>query len=431
MAEKSSKKPPKFEDHTGMTLYILQDHPMTFEQVLTEFKRMELSISFNYRHFFEKKTRRNRERAEKLKKDLALLQTSGHIKKLYKEEKYQITELGKENLKVFHGNISKVRTTIRTLLNPKYSAIASLAVHCVIGILKLVGAGLTGSAGLLGDGIDSTIDAVSSIIVGVAMRYNKEKQAAYLLILLMCGSGLMIFYESIKSALSSESLSHGIFGIIATSLSILLCAFLFLYQRVVGYAQRNLAVLAQSEDSKNHIVVGFLVLAGVVLGNYQLSIVDSVVGALIGLLILRAAYELFRDVRAASRGEEINYDKYKLGIFKRMESFQKQMIDFWAIWKIDSGYNKMTILSDEFKNAFTTRLDEFLYLEVNRKKDANETVTEKITMSKQLSDLNKTIDALLTDGYLQKKDDTLFLTQKGKKYLKKKMGKIDRRRHKK
>jgi len=207
--------------------------------------------------------------------------------------------------------------------------------------LKLTGFFITGSVGLLADGIDSTIDAISSIAVSVAMKYKKEKQATYLLIILMSVSGITIFYESISSILIPEPLSNGLFRIIVTSISIILCFFLFMYQRVVGYFKRNLAVLTQAVDSKNYIILGFLVLGGVIFGYFNVSMIDSIVGIVIGVLILHGSYGLLQDIRATSRGEEIDYEKYTLGFLRRMESSQKQLLKFWVIWKIDSGCNDM------------------------------------------------------------------------------------------
>ena len=114
-----------------------------------------------------------------------------------------------------------------------------------------------------------------------------------------------------------------------------------------------------------------------------------------------------------------------------MESSQKQMLDFWVTWKIDSGYDTAAALSSEFENTFTTRLDDFLYLEIQRKTENDDAVTERITVSKRLSDLDKTLGSLLEEGYIQKEHEKFVLTKKGKKYLQKKIKKMDRRRHKK
>lgn len=426
----SGKKAKKFQDHTGMALYILKDQPLTFEEVLSEFKKMEMSLSFNYRHFFEPRiSQRSKKRRKTLKKALDFLEEAGLIDRIKAEDKYSITEVGKEDLKKFDKSVKKVRTTIDKVLNPKYSPIGSLIVHFVIGILKLMGFFFTGSVGLLGDGLDSSVDALSSIVVSIAMKNKKEKQASYLLILLMCGSGLMIIYESTVSLLNPEPLSNGIFGIIVTSISIIFCFFLYLYQRVVGYFKRNLTVLAQSEDSKNHVIVGFLVLVGVILGSYKLDIVDSIVGVLIGLLILRGSYELFQDIRAASRGEDVDYEKYKVGFWRRFESTQKQLLNFWVVWKIDSGYQNSKSLAEEFEKTFNTKLHDFMHLEIQRETEDKKIETERISASKQIKDLNQTIERLKKDNFISIEKENFFLTQTGKKYLNKKMEKLERRRH--
>jgi hypothetical protein len=187
--------------------------------------------------------------------------------------------------------------------------------------------------------------------------------------------------------------------------------------------------LTQAADSKNHIIVGFLVFAGVILGYFNLRIIDSIVGILIGILILRSSYLLFQDIRAAARGEEVDYEKYKLGFMKKVESSQKNVLMFWAIWKIDSGFDNEEKLSVEFENTFDTKLDDFFHIEIHRDTEKAEPETIKISTAKKLTDLHQAIMHLLEGHYIQREKRYFVLTRKGKEYLHKKLKKLERKRH--
>jgi DNA-binding PadR family transcriptional regulator len=139
-SKESIKKTKKSEDHTGMVLFILRDNPMTFEQIISEFEKMHLNFSYSYRDFFEPKRKRKiKKRKEMVERNLNFLEKSGHIEKIDIGNRYQITELGKKDLKTFDKRVNKFRKTINNVLNPRYSPIGSLVVHFIIGALKLSG----------------------------------------------------------------------------------------------------------------------------------------------------------------------------------------------------------------------------------------------------------------------------------------------------
>ena len=282
---------------------------------------------------------------------LAHLQKKGYIKR--EGDIYSLTKEGKQPASDASQKMIWFLRIIFSFAKPAFSPILSLFLHLFLGSLKLLGFLLTGSISLLGDGLDSAIDGVSSIIVGFSIRVRKETQATYVLIILMCITGISVLFSSIDRILRPVALEEEIFAIMIAVLSILLCLLLYLYQRYSGYINQSLAILAQSEDSKNHVLNAFLVLIAIAASSFQLYFVDGLVGCFIGIVILKGAYEIFQDLRSVSHGERIDFEKYKLGVWKAYNRFQDQMLANWILYQILKGTNNLSDLGSTFNQFFS------------------------------------------------------------------------------
>jgi hypothetical protein len=243
-------------------------------------------------------------------------------------------------------------TIIKSLVKPRVSPLLSLIVHLILGSLKLVGFVLTGSVGLLGDGIDSAIDGVSSIIVTIAMKIKRETEATYLLIILMVVSGIGILLSSATRIIDPRPINEGNFGIIIAIFSIIVCFLLYLYQKYSGFINRNLTIIAQSEDSKNHVLNASLVLLAIGASYLEIYFIDGFVGCFIGVLILRGAYEIYTDLRSYNQGELIDFGKYKLGLWKSFNRFQYRMLEKWVLFQVYQEFNSYNMITNRFMLDF-------------------------------------------------------------------------------
>ncbi|MFX1516412.1 MAG: cation diffusion facilitator family transporter [Promethearchaeota archaeon] len=283
-------------------------------------------------------------------KGLAYLENKGYIEK--EDIVYSITEKGKQPADNDAKGMIRFIRFVKSLTRPVISPILSLVFHLFLGSVKIFGFLLTGSVGLLGDGLDSAIDGVSSIVVGIAMRIRKETQATYILIFLMLITGGSIILTSINRLLNPIALDEEALAIMIAVFSIFLCFLLYLYQRYSGYINQSLAILAQSEDSKNHVLNAFLVLIAVSAGYFKIYFLDGLVGCFIGIIILKGAYEVFQDLRSMSQGESVNFEKYKLGFWKGFSKFRFQMFKNWILYQILNGIDNLTTLETAFEEVF-------------------------------------------------------------------------------
>lgn len=297
---------------------------------------------------------------------------------------------------------------IKTLMQPKVSPILSLIVHLLLGTLKLVGYVLTGSVGLLGDGLDSALDGVSSILVTIAMKIKRETEATYLLIVLMIISGLGIIGSSIFRIVDPQPLTESDYGIFVAILSIIICLLLYLYQRYSGFINRSLTIITQSEDSKNHVYNASLVLLAIFANFFKIYIIDGVVGAFIGILILRGAYDIFTDIRSYNQGEAINFEKYRLGLWKTYNRFQYQMLEKWVLYQIFKGVNTFEDLIEKFNWEFRPLV-------------IKESNGRSFTLSygHKEEDLSNALQSLNHKAYVIVTQETIEITEKGKELSRK------------
>ena len=245
---------------------------------------------------------------------------------------YHLTDEGRPLGESYAKRMSKVFNVLSVSTTPSLSPTLSFLIHLILGTIKITGFFLISSISLLGDGLDSLLDGVSSIIVVVAMKIKKEVAATLTLLFLMLITGLGILGQSITRLLKPVPLEEELLAVFIACISIILCVLLYFYQRYSGYRNRSLAILTQSEDSKNHVLNALLVLVAVLAGIFRIYWVDGIVGCFIGFIILRGAYEIFMDLRATNKGEKVDFEKYKLGAHVRYEKVQDTQLESWILW---------------------------------------------------------------------------------------------------
>ncbi|MFW9904133.1 MAG: cation diffusion facilitator family transporter [Candidatus Thorarchaeota archaeon] len=383
--------------YTGHVLIFLNERPHSYQEIVEIDNRIAMLFGapmFMYGHDPASIWWQD--------KGLRYLENKGYIEK--KDEVYSITEKGKQPADDDSKKMIGFIRFVKSLTRPVISPILSLVFHLFLGSVKIIGYMLTGSVGLLGDGLDSAIDGVSSIVVGIAMRIRKETQVTYLLIFLMLITGSTIIFASISRILNPIALDEELLAMMIAVFSIFLCFLLYLYQRYSGYINQSLAILAQSEDSKNHVLNAFLVLIAVSASYYKIYFLDGLVGCFIGIIILQGAYDVFKDLRSMSQGESVDFEKYKLGFWKGFSKFRFHMFKNWILYQILNGITGLATLETAFDNVFHP-----ITIHHSQREDLT------INYSYNKESLIFSINELLEEGLIRKKDIASYtLTDEGR-----------------
>ena len=267
------------------------------------------------------------EAIEKLKLEGAIIQ-EGEVFSLTPEGRHRAEEMQRE--------FQNLGRWIERLLHPQTVALVGLGVHIVLAVLKLVAGFISGSIGLISDGMDTAVDGFSSILLYLGLRLNLEKVVNVILVILMVGVGIFTAYEAVKRILIPEVIEVNFLTFSIAIVSGLVCLLLSYYQRYVAARSKQQALIAQAVDSRNHAVVALGVIAGLLATLLRFPLLDTLVGLAVAALILKSGYELAIEMLKSLRGEEVDFSRYELDFVEEYRLFRNQKLDEWLLYIISA-----------------------------------------------------------------------------------------------
>jgi len=180
----------------------------------------------------------------------------------------------------------------------------------ILATLK-IGVGLfSHSLSLLGDGIDSASDIVTSIISLFASKImNKppdrdhpyghgriETISTKIISFIIFFAGIELASSSIKKIISGESNSITLIAIIVAGISIIGKLFLALYKFRAGKKIKSSLLIADAKNMRNDVVISVAVLIGLSIGKITgLYWFDSATALLVSFWIIYVGFSLFRE----------------------------------------------------------------------------------------------------------------------------------------
>jgi hypothetical protein len=246
-------------------------------------------------------------------------------------EVYSLTAEGQQRAKKDRRQYQEFGHSVERLLHPQTVSLVGLGVHIVLAILKLIAGAISGSIGLISDGMDTAMDGLSSVLVFVGLRLKKEQVVSVVLVLLMLGVGIGAGYEAVHRVFVPEEVEADLLTFAAAILSGLVCLLLALYQRYVATRSRQQPLIAQAVDSRNHAVVAAGVITGLVATLLRFPLLDTLVGLAIATLILKSGVDLALETVRALRGEEVDFSRYELGFVEEYRHFQERQLADWLL----------------------------------------------------------------------------------------------------
>lgn len=255
---------------------------------------------------------------------------------LFDEERsmFALTEKGRDQAETMLNELSVTREKVVRALQPAVVTKITFFVHIVLGAVKLPAALVSGSVALLNDALDTLLDAFSAILVHIGIRIEKERFAGNAVLFFMVLTGAYALYESISRFLSGSDIRPEPLAYIAILISAAVSLVLWLYQRTAGLAAGSLAIIAQSVDSRNHLLVAGGVGVSLAASYAGVPVIDLIVGVGIAVMILKGAWDLFTDMRAQAHDGEIDLSDYDFQFFEKSRAKQMRR---WFLYEIDRG----------------------------------------------------------------------------------------------
>ncbi|AKT40578.1 cation diffusion facilitator family transporter [Chondromyces crocatus] len=187
---------------------------------------------------------------------------------------------------------------------------ASVATAASLALLKLLAFWLTGSVSLLSSMVDSTLDAIASLFMLLAVRQAQsppdaehrfghgkaEPLAALAQAVFIAGSALFIVVQAIQRISAPEPLAHPWIGVAVMVLSMGATFGLIRYQAWVLSKGRSLAVKADSVHYASDLLVNGGVLLALGLSHgLGWALADPMIAIAIALYVGRTAWRLIVD----------------------------------------------------------------------------------------------------------------------------------------
>ena len=329
----------------------LLEKPLTRYEIREFFQRMARSSSTD-RHI--RKAHLN------LDQDLIKIQELGIV--VEKGGKYSLTPAGEEIAE-------HMKEVIPLFMEWAYSietaSKLSIIVHMVLSILKLAFGFLSYSAGLIADGFDNTVDTLSSVLVWIGIRHDKERLASTFILITMFASAGGIALASYKKMTNPEPVTDELLAFSISGVCGLAMLGLSAYQYLVSKKRSSLAILCQAVDSRNHFWISLLVCGGVLLSFLAsplqaswLYLADTVVSSIIGFLILMGAIELSRQL--LKRGKEPVETSHFMR--RALEGQKKKIICTWLQAQLQETPLTGQELEEKFMTHFCQQAPKILIL---------------------------------------------------------------------
>jgi cation diffusion facilitator family transporter len=199
--------------------------------------------------------------------------------------------------------------------------IVSIVINTVLFILKLWVGIITSSIALTADAWHTLSDSISSIIVVIAIKLSSKKadkehpfghgrweQIASLFIAFFLG---IIAFDFFKNAVmqftNRKTAEYGTIAIIITIVSIIVKELLAQYAFYIGRKTGNVSIKADGWHHRTDALSSIVILVGILFAK-QFWWIDSVLGAIIALMIFYAAYEIVKESITKLLGEEPDQD---------------------------------------------------------------------------------------------------------------------------
>ena len=227
------------------------------------------------------------------------------------------------------------KTENRSLIIKKASWIGIIG-NGFLAIIKITAGLITNSLALLGDGIDSASDILTSgISLFASHLMNKppdrdhpyghgriETIATKIISFIIFFAGIQLAGSSIRRLFSGETTKVTYLAIIITGISIAGKLFLSIYKFAAGKKIKSLLLIADAKNMRNDIVISVGVLIGLLLGKLTgLFWIDSVTALLVSIWIIFVAFTLFRENEVELMEGHDNLMDYKI-LFEAVETVE-------------------------------------------------------------------------------------------------------------
>ncbi|MFD0048387.1 cation diffusion facilitator family transporter [Actinomycetes bacterium NPDC127524] len=189
------------------------------------------------------------------------------------------------------------------------AAVISIITYICLSTLKLFIGYTANSEALKADGLNNTTDIIASIAVLIGLKVSRkpadknhqyghwkaETVASMIASLIMMAVGLQVLYTAITSIFDKNIQTPDL----TAAWTGLFCAgvmyFVYRYNRSIAKKINSQSVMAAAKDNLSDAWVSIGTAVGIFGSQFHLTWLDPVAALIVGLLICKTAWDIFRD----------------------------------------------------------------------------------------------------------------------------------------
>jgi hypothetical protein len=269
-----------------------------------------------------------------------------------------LNETGQKEVKIWRDTLNNQIKAFNNILNNNSILIKSFLGLFALSLFKIY-FGFYNSQSLFADGFENLLDCTAVVLIGIGIKYKKEKLVNLILVCLMIFAGISIIFSAFEAFLNPQPISNVYIIIIIALFSIFLNTYLRALKNFIGKKNRNSSLVASAMDSRVNIFLSIGVIIGALSSEFGSSInmpifylIDPVVAIIISILLFKELLEIIRQFITGEK-EEIGFEKLRV----YYESFFKEYIIKWIF----------SILNDNVDLKFSlNRLNEYFQESLKR-----------------------------------------------------------------
>ncbi len=325
-----------------------------------------------------------------------------------KDNIISLNDKGKEKVKLWNETLQNQIKRYNKLLNSKGVLIRSFIGLLILSVLKIF-IGTFSSDSLRAEGIENFLDCIAVLLIGIGIRYNKEKLVNIVLVILMAFAGGTILFESFISLITGpESIKMPQIIIVIAVISIFLNTYLRTLKNFVGKKNRNSSLVASAIDSRVNILISIGIILGALLSEFGktqgitfLFYFDPIIAIAVSLFIFREIIEIFIEF-ITEKEEEIEFEKFQMPY---EENFKEYIIKWILSVFIDNTEKKFTL----------NELNEKFQLSLKKSEEIYTSFSYTGLYIFKENGINSVVKNLIEDGLLsEEKQNMVRMTEKGK-----------------
>ncbi|MEH7483473.1 cation diffusion facilitator family transporter [Neobacillus drentensis] len=215
-------------------------------------------------------------------------------------------------------------------------AIISIIAYICLSSLKLAVGLIANSEALKADGLNNATDIIASIAVLIGLKlsqrpadddhpyghWKSETVASMVASFIMMVVGIQVTYEAITSIFNGKNESPDLVSAWTGLFCALVMYFVYRYNKKLSREINSQSVMAAAKDNLSDAWVSVGTFIGIVGAQFNLPWLDPITAIIVGLLICKTGWEIFRD---ASHYLTDGFDE------KQIETYKETIIDCYGV----------------------------------------------------------------------------------------------------